>query len=206
MRIVFLRLKGDGHGMFAHDKQRSMDIKSLLEQKNNVYDHIFYEFSMYYSSFSALLSVAICDETKLPDKQFWMNVLLESHATHLRNLIHFFSGKDSISATTVLRENPHLGISDADGKCKIIDQAISHITIERVTSATGSNSLTKRMDDLIKKMYPEMRLRIARYLQILSDESKIEEQYLSEFKTETIQKQYKGLSELFIDRSDQTIP
>lgn len=37
---------------------------------------------------------------------FWMNVLLESHATHLRNLIHFFSGKDSISATTVLRENP----------------------------------------------------------------------------------------------------
>ena len=65
-------------------KENSMDIKSLLEQKNNVYDHIFYEFSMYYSSFSALLSVAICDETKLPDKQFWMNVLLESHATHLR--------------------------------------------------------------------------------------------------------------------------
>ena len=57
----------------------------------------FYEFSMYSSSFNALLSVAICDETKLPDKQFWMNVLLESHATHLRNLIHFFSGKDSIN-------------------------------------------------------------------------------------------------------------
>lgn len=55
--------------MFTHEKTKetSMDIKSLLEQKNNVYDHIFYEFSMYYSSFSALLSVAICDETKLPD-------------------------------------------------------------------------------------------------------------------------------------------
>ena len=78
-----------------------IDLKPLLEQKNNGFDHVFYEFSMYSSSFNALLSVAICDETKLPDKQFWMNVLLESHATHLRNLIHFFSGKDSINATTL---------------------------------------------------------------------------------------------------------
>ena len=182
-----------------------MDIKSLLEQKNNVYDHIFYEFSMYYSSFSALLSVVISDETRLLNKQFWMNVLLESHATHLRNLIHFFSGKDSISAITVLRETPHFGISDADRKCKIIDQAISHITIERVTSATGSNSLTKRMNDLIMNMYPEIHSRIASYLQVLSDESMIKEQYISEFKSETIQKQYKELSELFIEDSGQTI-
>jgi hypothetical protein len=182
-----------------------IDLKSLLEQKNNVYDHIFYEFSMYNNSFSALLSVVNCDETQLPDKQFWMNVLLESHATHLRNLIHFFSGKDSISAITVLRENPHLGISDADGKCKIIDQAISHITIERVTSATGNNSLTKRIDDLIKRMYPEMCSRIAKYLQLLSDESKINEQYMSEFKTNEIQIAYQELSKLFIKRSDPAI-
>ena len=55
-----------------------MDIKSLLEQKNNVFDHIFYEFNMYDNSFSKLFSIAICDETKMPDKQFWMNVLLET--------------------------------------------------------------------------------------------------------------------------------
>ncbi len=176
-----------------------LDENTLLEQKNNVYEHIFYEFIMYHTTFSYLMRVVGCKNTRILDNQFWINVLLESHVTHLRNLIHFFSGKDSINATTVLKENPRLGISDADKKCKIIDLANSHITTERAETASGSNNLTKRMDNLIKTMYPEMCFRIAQYLQILSYESKIKDKYIADFESQAVQKQYKELLEIFKD-------
>lgn len=177
-----------------------VDWISLITQKNNIFEHIFYEMSMYYQSFIMLKKTIVLDDSNRPDKQFWINVLLESHATHLRNLIHFFSGKDSINARTVLIDNPKLGISEADKKAKIIDQAISHLTVERVDSSIGKNNITVRMNELINDMYPEICERIGKYLEILSADSAIEEQYLSEFCSMEIQKQYRELTDVFIQK------
>ena len=178
------------------------DLISLITQKNNTFEHIFYEMSMYYQSFTMLKKMAALDESDLPDKQFWINVLLESHGTHLRNLIHFFSGKDSINAKTVLVDNPKLGISEADKKTKIIDQAISHLTVERVDPSMDQNNITVRMSELINGMFPEICERIGKYLEILSVDSVIEEQYLPEFSTMKIQKQYRELTDVFIQKEE----
>lgn len=170
---------------------------SLITQKNNTFHHIFYEMDMYYNSFIMLQTISAIDERVLPTKQFWINVLLESHATHLRNLIHFFSGKDSINATTVLVDNPRLGIPDADKKTKIIDQAISHLTVERVDSSMDMNNITVRMSELIIGMYPDICDRIRKYLEKLSGDSEIKVQYLLEFSATEIQKHYHELKDVF---------
>lgn len=143
---------------------------------------------MYYQSFIMLKKMMLLDESNLSDKQFGINVLLESHATHLRNLIHFFCGKDSINARTVLIDNPKLGISEADKKTKIIDQAISHLTVERVDSSMDKNNITVRMNELINDMFHGICERIGKYLEILSADAAIEEKYLPEFSAMEIQK------------------
>jgi|GEM_PF-4789025 len=180
----------------------NLDLISLITQKNNIFEHIFYEISMYYQSFVMLQKTIALDESNQPDKQFWINVLLESHATHLRNLIHFFSGKDSINVRTVLIDNPKLGISEADKKAKIIDKAISHLTVERIDSSMDKNNITVRMSELINDMFPRICERIRKYLEILSADSAIEEQYLLEFRSMEIQKQYRELTDVFIQKEE----
>ncbi len=181
-------------------KLMNTDLITLLTQKNNTFDHIFYEMNMYYKTYIMLKKATAIDENNCPDKQFWINVLLESHATHLRNLIHFFSGKDSINVKTVLVVNPKLGIPEADKKAKIIDQAISHLTVDRVDSSMNIDNITIRMNELINAMFPEICERIGKYLEILLDNSALEEQFLPEFNTIDIQKRYQKMVEVFVQK------
>lgn len=169
--------------------------KELYEQKSNIFDHIFYEFEMYIRTYQYLMYVVKCP-LKSHDNQFWINVLHESHATHLRNLIHFFSGKDSINANTVLRENAKLGISRADEKCKTIDKAISHLTEERIVSDKNEKNLNTAMSKLVADMWPEICNSINKYLRLLSEKIKMKTEYISCFEEPKIQERYSNLKEI----------
>ena len=197
-KFVYTR---EDYSTYKNDIWRNGEIQgwdiSLLLEKNNTFHHIFYEFDMYYKSFVVLKEIASLNDIVLPNRQFWINVLIESHATHLRNLIHFFSGKDSINDKTVLIDNPKLGISDADEKTKIIDQAISHLTQERVDASLGRTNITIRMSELRNSMFPEICKRIQKYLEILSSYPSVKEEYLSDFLEPKIQKKYNELVGLF---------
>ena len=175
----------------------NVNLDDLTNQKNNIFEHVFYEFSMYHHTFFFLKRVIASDSTVFSDKQFWINVLLESHATHLRNLIHFFSSKDSMNGSTILKTNPKLGFSDDGKKTRIINHAISHMDIERVDASTGTDNLTVQINELINSMYPEICSRIRKYLNELSNASSINDKYISEFYTPEIQERYKELLCMF---------
>ncbi len=174
-----------------------MDLETLLEQKNNVFNHIFYEFEMYYDTFHALEKCVNFDECNLLDKQFCKNVLIESHATHLRNMIRFFSGQDGINANNVLVSNPIHCISNWDKKTIIVNNAISHLSEARVKESTGAENLTIKLDGLIRGEYPHMVERIKTFLDTLEDGSMIVNKYSLDFDSSTIRQQYQTLKELY---------
>lgn len=176
------------------------DLISLIAQKNNIFDHIFYEMEMYHHTHIKLIEMIAINEGDMSDKQFWINVLLESHAVHLRNLIEFFSnkGEDTIKAKTVLVNIPQLGIHNPDEKMKIISRAISHLTEYRVDSSMDMNKITMEMNKVRIESYPDICNRIGKYLEILADDSAIKEQYMPEFNTMEIQKRYRNLTAIFI--------
>ena len=64
-----------------------MNFIDSLVRKGNIFDHLLYEFEMYLETYSRL--VALKDEED--DCVFKRNVLLESHAVHMRNIIEFFN-------------------------------------------------------------------------------------------------------------------
>ena len=76
------------------------------------------------------------------------------------------------------------------------------MTVERVDPSMDQNNITVRMSELINGMFPEICERIGKYLEILSVDSVIEEQYLPEFSTMKIQKQYRELTDVFIKKKD----
>ena len=176
----------------------SIEMDSLLNQKKNIFEHIFYEFSMYYQSYCTLIRINTSDTLMLPNKQFWKNVLIESHAIHLRNLIEFFScEKGTISANTILKEVPKLGIPETNKKVWAINKAVSHLTIERVDASTGKDNLSLKMSNLIGEMFPIVSNRIKDFLKLLANNGAIEEKYMADFSASEIQYQYRELSKWF---------
>ena len=160
--------------------------------KDNIFAHIFYEFRMYidtYIAFSYLEEtinrINVDDDFKSPflDYRFCNDILIESHATHLRNMIYFFkSKKKSINCSTVFDINPQIGISDPhDKKSKLISQALSHLTEDRYKSTYNINGVEKDLSDalidIINEMYPVIYGKIAEYVRILSNGDTVKDEF-----------------------------
>jgi len=174
-----------------------MDIKSLLESKKNIFDHVFYEFEMYYYSYKHLILINTISEEKCSDRWFLKNAIYESHSVHLRNLLHFFSARGTININTVLKTNSEHGISEWDKKTQLINKAISHIAIERTWEEFETSNLTLKMDNLIKEEFPQISHKVFLFLEQLSDKNNIDSTYVSDFEKENIQQRYINLKKLY---------
>lgn len=174
-----------------------MDINSLLESKKNIFDHVLYEFEMYYYSYKNLILINSISEEECSDRWFLKNAIYESHSVHLRNLLHFFSARDSININTVLANNTIPMISNWDKKTKIIDKTISHISIERTWEEFENSNLTLGMDSLIKDEYLQISHRIFLFLEQLSDKNNINSSYVSDFEKRDIQQRFIKLKKLY---------
>ena len=171
---------------------------SSTSQKDNTFEHVFYEMHMYYLSYEALKEMTVIDESNCPNRQFWINVLLESHATHLRNLIHFFCQHDSLNVKTVLLNEPKLGIKNHSKKIDIINKALSHLTLER---ADVTKNLNEMMSNLINNMFPEICDKTEKYLNYLSTASVIKSEYLQEFEDPKIHNYYLQLISIYSNKN-----
>ena len=126
-----------------------MELDNVLEQKANIFDHILYEFEMYIATYMELFqSVKQLNTIEI-------NVLLESHAIHLRNLIEFFNNeKDCITTNTIFKNEHDFRFDDSNLKAKqAINKSIGHLTKERYKWNRTVNDLTLKLDQIIKKMF-----------------------------------------------------
>ena len=87
-----------------------MNLLVLLDKKKNLFEHLFYEFEMYLKTYAELVTMSPDQE----DADFKKNVLLESHAVHLRNLIEFFNcEKNCLNMDTVFIGYHDLSFDDS---------------------------------------------------------------------------------------------
>ena len=160
--------------------------------KDNIFAHIFYEFRMYIDTYNAfgyleetINRIKVDDGFKTPflDYTFFNNILIESHATHLRNLIYFFtSKKGNINLSTVFVTIPQIGISDPHDKMsKLISQALSHLTEDRYKSTYAIKGVEKDLPealiDLINEMHPVIYGKITDYVRILSNGDTVKDEF-----------------------------
>ncbi len=129
-----------------------MNLLDLLDKKKNLFEHLFYEFEMYLKTYAELGTTISPDQE---DADFKRNVLLESHAIHLRNLIEFFNcEKNCLNMDTVFTGNHDLSFDDSTIKAKqTINKTIDHLTKERYTWNQTEQDLTIRFNAVIHLMY-----------------------------------------------------
>ena len=171
-----------------------MNILEIIDQKKNIFDHLLYEFEMYLRTYSEL--VALDDSQK--DVDFKRNVLIESHAVHLRNLIEFLNYEtDCITTKTVFTGNHDLSFDDSLIKAKqTINKAIDHLTKERYTWNQTKRDLTLRINDIIHRMYYFYIVdRIKKCISMLMNNTDINSTVIADLQNERIQARLHDLEE-----------
>ncbi len=169
-----------------------MILLDLLEKKKNLFEHLFYEFEMYLKTYSELVTVSPNQE----DADFKRNVLLESHAVHLRNLIEFFNcEKNCLNMDTVFTGNHDLSFDDSSIKAKqTINKTIDHLTKERYTWNQTEQDLTIRFNAVIHLMYNHYIVsRIKSCISLLANNTDINPDACSDLQDPSIQARLQNL-------------
>ncbi len=154
----------------------------MSESKQNIFEHIFYEFDMYEATYLVLAHIDevlahISADNKeygwVLEKQFFLNTLLESHGTHLRILIRFFSKVDSVNCATVFIKDPMFEVENWKDKSNKISQALSHITKER----HETQNLSGEFINIVNNEYQNIHENIEKFKALLLDEKNIKDEY-----------------------------
>lgn len=172
-----------------------MDSNSLHDLKSNIFDHLLYEFEMYFFTYRKLRRLS----QRGGYDQFMINVLCESHAVHLRNIIEFFNqDKDCITTKDIFVGELDFSFDDSTIKAKqTINKAIDHLTKQRYTWNRTSKDLTDRFNDVITKMYNAYIVcRIERSVQFMIHETYIKSNLVDKLHDEQIQFRLKELNRI----------
>lgn len=129
--------------------------------KNNVFDHVFYEFEMYLHTFILLHhgEISICAKGIPPNKQLGYNLSFEGHQHYARNSIEFFSCKkgknDDLHYHKILSNNACIDLDYNLDKCNgkyidtqigiimdIFNKGVSHLTGYRTKSGLDDETTT----------------------------------------------------------------
>lgn len=127
------------------------------------------------------------------------NIILESHAVHLRNLIEFFNRENNcITTDTIFTGNLDMSYDDSRYKAKqVINKTIDHLTKERYTWNQTEKDLTIQFGYLIHIMYQTiMASRIIKCVDMLLQEAHVKPELIEDLHNEKIQKQLKELANL----------
>ncbi len=171
-----------------------MSLQELLVNKNNIFEHLLYEFRMYLETYARLRKHI---HEKNGDS-ILKNMILESHAVHLRNLIEFFNReKDCITTETIFLSDHNLMYDDSKMKAKqIVNKTVDHLTKERYTWNQTEKDLTVRYATVVHYVFPEIASRIIQCVDLLSQETDIRPEYTDDLHGEKIQQDLRQLASI----------
>lgn len=163
----------------------------MYEHKKNIFDHILYEIEMYIATYKMLFNYALLEDKLLN------NMVLESHAIHLRNLIEFFNcEKNCITTETIFLGSQDFTFVDLMNAKKTINKTIEHLTLERVKWYNTEKDLTKNFSLCINLMFESIMMpRIQRFIDLLMQENTVKERYKCEINEDFIQRRLNHLNE-----------
>lgn len=130
--------------------------------KENVFNHVFYEFQMYLFTYYFIYPNCLIK-----------NITIESHLTHLRNVAAFFDDRNKNRSGYVVYSDyinsADLGIDKqtADNVQRYVSQSVSHITKDRHES-----DLTSKTIPLKKEMFCILKCKISDYMVLLDNDLK----------------------------------
>ena len=155
---------------------------------------------MYLETYSALIEVINKEINASNDEKYKLvfkrNVLIESHAVHLRNLIEFFNRDNNCLTTeTIFTGNHDLSFDDSTILAKqTINKAIDHLTEQRYKWNQTSNDLTIRFDNIIHVMYKNIIVdRIKKCVTLLLNNTDVKQEHLLSLHDADIQKRLQVL-------------
>lgn len=186
-----------------------MELAELLIKKGNIFDHVLYEIQMYIETYIRLLKHIQEQNTDVILK----NMILESHAVHLRNMIEFFNREqECITTDTIFSGKVDLSFNDTEMKAKqTINKTIGHLTKERYTWNQTERDLTVSYALTLHRMFREiMTPRIVSCVKMLCQEKEVKPELISQLKNDTIQHRLHELAVFCFsyrpDRYDIRIP
>lgn len=172
-----------------------MELQEMQERKSNIFDHVLYEFQMYFETYFRLKLLCMKQNVDIISK----NIVLESHAVHLRNLIEFFNRDiNCITTDTIFIGNHDLSYDDSQIQAKqVINKAIDHLTKERYTWIKTGNDLTVRGAFLPSTMFTYyIASRIIKCIDLLIQETDVRSEFMDDLYDESIQRRLKNLSDI----------
>ena len=108
-----------------------MELQELLKKKRNIFNHLLYEFQMYLETYLRLWNHI--HEQNHDD--ILKNIILESHAVHLRNLIEFFNRENNcITTDTIFTGNLDMSYDDSRYKARSSNKRKIHLEPDRKRS------------------------------------------------------------------------
>lgn len=162
-------------------------------QKQNVFDHILYEFEMYIETHEMLENGFF--QRRMNYTTVLKNAVIESHAIHLRNLLSFFEGKDSINCNTICTSMDKIGIKAVEQKKKIISLAVCHLGEERYICSSEDSNISIQFAKLSEELFPVVCKYIFSFLNKLQN-GDVHNKYLDMYENDKIQKRQEKLYKL----------
>ena len=150
---------------------------------------------MYFETYFRLR--AYCQEEHID--YILKDIVLESHAVHLRNLIEFFNrDKNCITTETIFFGDLDLSFDDTTIKAKqIISKTIDHLTKERYTWINTNSDLTVRGAFLPSTMFKYyIASRIIKCVDLLLQETDVRPEFINDLHDLNVQRRLKNLSEI----------
>lgn len=170
-----------------------MNFEELQERKSNIFEHVLYEFQMYFETYFRLR--ALCTGEKKDN--ILKDIVLESHAVHLRNLIEFFNrDQNCITTETIFKGDHDLSFDDSTIKAKqFVNKTIDHLTKERYTWIRTENDLTVRGAFLPSTMFFNfMASRIVACVDLLLQETEVRPEFIDALHADNTQQRLEQLA------------
>ena len=128
-----------------------------MEKKSTMLEHVLYEFDMYIHTYIWLIELSN-SLRKFGDNQFFINMAIESHQIHLRNLIEFFSETDGrendLRIKDIVKNYKELILKKDHIKFNHISRSVEHLTKDRTI-------IDKQLTiEIIKNYFPEFEKKI----------------------------------------------
>lgn len=168
-------------------------LDEVLEQKKNIFDHIFYEMEMFLYTEILLTNIDTIDlsydsciiSKKEERKQVLINILIVSNFTHIRNLLYFFSpvGKqDDIICSNILK-NPYCAELNFDNKSYDYIEAKEHVnkTVSHLTEVRLLPKSTIESYNILKPIKLALLEKIRVFIS-LSPQA-VKEEYMAQYNT-----------------------
>ena len=177
--------------------------------KNNIFDHVLYEFEMYIYSYSEL--IRLCPPKGLDQLKY--NMAIECYSVHLRNILEFFNcdgGENCIDVNMILKGSHNYALSGEPYKSLMVKQyvnkSVDHLSRQRFCwDGDEIKDLAERQKKIPIVMFKQyISIRIKAFLKQLLSQHDVKPEWINFCNEQLIQMRINVLLQYLQNVPDET--